>query len=177
MPITFHPLGGDDLSLLHRWLNDPEIVKWWEGDDVSWAGVVRDYSPDRAPDGVEHRIASLDDRPIGWISLGDVAQWPEESAAWTALGAEPRPAGIDYLIGEHSDRGRGLGTRMIEAFVRTVVFGPHSDWAQVGADPFTANTRSWGALAQAGFRRAGAYGSGSEECTLMLLDRADLVVR
>ncbi len=162
---------------MHRWLNDPEVVKWWEGDDVSWAGVVQDYSPERAPDGVQHWIASLDDRPIGWISLGDVAQWPEESVAWTALGANPRPAGIDYLIGGSADRGHGRGTQMIEAFVRTVVFGPHSEWAQVGADPLTTNARSWGALARAGFRRAGTYGTGSDECTLMLLDRVDLEAR
>lgn len=177
MPIAFHLLGTDDLAVMHRWLNDPEVVRWWEGDDVTWAGVVNDYSPDREPDGVEHWIASLDHRPIGWISCGDVGRWPEESAKWTALGADPRPAGIDYLIGDRSDRSRGLGTQMIDAFVRTVVFGPGSSWTQVGADPYTANARSWGALARAGFRRAGSYGIGSEECTLMLLDRIDLEVR
>ena len=143
----------------------------------SAANRLAPYSPERTPDSVQHWIASFDDRPIGWISLGDVAQWPEESAAWTALGADPRPAGIDYLIGERSDRGHGLGTQTIEAFVRTVIFGAQSQWTQVGADPFTANTRSWGALAQAGFRRVGTYGSGSDEYTLMLLDRADLAAR
>ena len=76
---------------MHQWLNDPEIVQWWEGDDVTWAGVVTDYSPEREPDGVEHWIASLDDRPIGWISCGDVAQWPDESARWTALGGDRLP--------------------------------------------------------------------------------------
>ncbi len=103
MPITFHPLGDDDLATMHPWLNDPEVMQWWEGDDVTWAGVVTDYSPEREPDGVEHWIASLDDRPIGWISCGDVARWPEESAGWTALGADRRPAGIDYLIGDRAD--------------------------------------------------------------------------
>ena len=177
MPIAFHPLGPDDLAVMHRWLNDPEVVQWWEGDDVSWAGVVHDYSPEREPDGVKHWIASLEDHPIGWISCSDVARWAEEIAAWTALGADPRPAGIDYLIGDRSDRGRGLGARMIAAFVGTVVFGPGSSWIQVGADPFTANARSWRALARCGFQRAGVYGVGAEECTLMLLDRIDLELR
>ena len=63
-------------------------MQWWEGDDVTWAGVVHDHSPERKPDGVEHWIASLDDRPIGWISCGDVARWAEESATWTALGPD-----------------------------------------------------------------------------------------
>ena len=56
MPITFHPLGEKDLTTMHQWLNDPEVVQWWEGDDVTWAGVVTDYSPEREPDGVASAI-------------------------------------------------------------------------------------------------------------------------
>ncbi len=171
MALTFRPLAPDDLPLMHRWLNDPDVVRWWEGDDVSWEGVTRDYGPERDLDGVEHWIATLDDRPIGWISCRDIAEWPEESAAWTALGAGPHTAGIDYLIGDAAERGIGLGARMIRQFVIDIGFGRHPDWQQAGADPFTANTRSWGALARTGFTRAGTYGAGADECTLMLVDR------
>jgi hypothetical protein len=41
--VTFRRLVDDDLPLLHRWLNEPGVVRWWEDDDVSWDGVVRDY--------------------------------------------------------------------------------------------------------------------------------------
>jgi hypothetical protein len=37
--IGFRPVVAGDLPRLHRWLNDPEVVRWWEGDDVSWTGV------------------------------------------------------------------------------------------------------------------------------------------
>ena len=66
---------------------------------------------------------------------------------------------------------------MIEAFVQTVVFDLHSPWIQVGADPFTANARSRRALARAGCRRAGTYGIGADECTVMLLERVDVAAR
>ena len=41
--ITFRRLVDADLPMLHGWLNDPKVVEWWEGDDVSWEAVVRDY--------------------------------------------------------------------------------------------------------------------------------------
>jgi len=43
MDLTFRRLADDDLPVLHRWLNEPGLVRWWEGDDVSWQAVVRDY--------------------------------------------------------------------------------------------------------------------------------------
>jgi hypothetical protein len=41
--VTFRPLVDADLPMLHGWLNEPGVVRWWEDDDVSWDGVVRDY--------------------------------------------------------------------------------------------------------------------------------------
>jgi acetyl esterase/lipase len=38
MEVTFRRLTDDDLPLLHDWLNESGVVRWWEGDDVSWAG-------------------------------------------------------------------------------------------------------------------------------------------
>ena len=66
VPISFRQLSDDDLPTLHEWLNEPDIVRWWEGDDVSWDAVVRDYSSARG-DSTEHWIASLGGRDLGWI--------------------------------------------------------------------------------------------------------------
>src|SRR6476659_8903017 len=62
--VTFRGLTDDDLPLLHRWLNEPGVVRWWEGDDVSWEGVVRDYGSGREPDKTEFWIASADGRDV-----------------------------------------------------------------------------------------------------------------
>ena len=159
---------------MHRWLNDPEVVRWWEGDDVSWDGVVADYAPaNQGPE--EHGIALNHGEPIGWIQCDDVSNWPEEGEDWVELGADPGCAGIDYLVGERGERGSGLGSAMIAAFVEQVVFGRHPHWHQVGADPFEANIASWRALEKAGFTAAGLIepdeGDTDGPAKLMLLDR------
>lgn len=171
MDVTFRRLTDDDLPMMHRWLNEPGVVRWWEGNDVSWEGVVRDYGS-ASTDPEEHWIASVDGRDVGWIQCGAVANWPEESVGWAALGVDlATTAGIDYLIGEPADRGRGLGPAVIRAFVDQVVFRLHPEWTHAGADPLAANTASWRALEKAGFRLAGLVESAEGASRLMVLDR------
>src|SRR5438270_10033736 len=147
--VTFRPLGDDDLPTMHRWLNEPGVVRWWEGDDVSWDAVVRDYGPAN-PDSTEHWIASVDGRDIGWMQSYATVDEPEDSAPLWALGVHRTAAGIDYLIGEPADRGRGLGTAIIRAFVADVVFGLHPGWSQACSAPHVENVASWRALEKAG---------------------------
>jgi hypothetical protein len=97
--ITFRRLVDADLPMLHGWLNDPTVVEWWEGDDVSWEAVVRDYGS-AAVDSTEHWIASLEGAEIGWIQCYPAIDEPDETAPWFGLGIERTAAGIDYLIGD-----------------------------------------------------------------------------
>ena len=154
----FRRLVDDDLPLLHRWLNEPGVVRWWEGDDVSLEAVVRDYGS-TSTDPTEHWMVSLEGRDVGWIQCYAVADntGEEEVRQWLALGVERTAAGIDYLIGDPRDRGRGLGSAMIRAFTSEVVFGLHPAWTQACASPMRANVASWRALARAGFRFVGDF--------------------
>jgi aminoglycoside 6'-N-acetyltransferase len=152
--ITFRRLTDDDLPTMHRWLNDPGVVQWWEGDDVSWEGVVRDYGSG-CQDPTEHWIASSQDNDIGFIQCYAAADYPEESDSWFALGVDQAAAGIDYLLGDPAGRGHGLGSSMIRAFVTDVVFGQHPQWSQACAAPDVNNVASWRALEKAGFRFVG----------------------
>ena len=172
MSITFREMMDADLPVLHRWLNDPAIVRWWEGDDVTWEGVVATYgSAGRAGDDTEHWIAELDGRDIGWIQLWDARTEPDEVAPWLALGVDPTTGGIDYLIGEPTDRGRGVGSSMIEAFAARA-FEHHPAYTQLAAAPYEGNTRSWGALERAGFRYVGDVPGPDGIGRLMVLDRS-----
>lgn len=169
--VTFHRLGDDDLPTMHRWLNEPGVVRWWEGDDVSWDGIVRDYGSANTDPG-EHWIASLDGRDIGWIQCYAAAEYEEESHAWFSLGVDRTAAGIDYLIADPASRGAGLGSRMIRAFVRDVVFGMHPTWTQACASPHVDNVPSWRALARAGFREVADIEARDGTWKLMVIDRS-----
>ncbi len=169
--ITFRRLTDDDLPQMHRWLNDPAIVEWWEGDDVSWKGVVETYGSGNT-DPVEHFLALLDGEPLGWIQCYG-AEWEEDDEAyyWDDHLDLEETAGIDYFVGGASRRGRGLGSAMIRAFVHDVVFANHPEWNVVAAGPFEANTASWKALERAGFRRIALLDDDEGPCVLMALER------
>ncbi len=156
---------------MHEWLNDPGVVEWWEGDDVSWPAVRRDYGPDRDEQYVEHWLALDDGAPMGWIQCYAIADEPEERDEWWALGADRTAAGIDYLLGDPGARGKGRGSAMIAAFVDQVVFGLHPEWTQVGASPFDANRASCRALEKAGFSTLGVIDDDEGPCRLLVRGR------
>ncbi len=172
MDVAFRRLVDDDLPLLHRWLNEPGIVRWWEGDDVSWEGVVRDYGSANT-DPTEHWVAVVDGEDMGWIQCYATLDSTEEVEPWWALGVERTAAGIDYLVGDPARRHRGVGSAMIRAFVADIVFGLHPQWSQACAAPYAANIASWRALEKAGFRSAGIVEDKDGPCRLMVIDRAD----
>ncbi len=171
--MDFRPLTDADLPLMHRWLNEPGVVEWWEGEDVSWEAVCDDYGEDHG-DPVEHWLALDDQRePIGWIQCYAIADFPDEDEvrAWYQLGVPEAAAGIDYLIGEPSARGKGWGSRMIDAFVTNIVFGRHPGWDPVCASPYEANIASWRAMEKAGFSHAGTFDDPAGPCRLMARHR------
>ena len=129
--VRLRPLTRDDLPLLAHWLADPLVARWWS---------------EHAPERVEEEFGpQLDAAGPGAAS---------EYLVVTAAGIEV-PTGawsIDYLLGEPSARGRGLGAAMAAAGVGTI-------WAD---DPTATcvivpvhleNAGSRGALLKAGFRR------------------------
>ncbi len=173
MVVTFRRLTDDDLPMLHRWLNEPGVVRWWEGEDVSWDAVVRDYGSGRDDPGTEHWIAVVDGRDAGWLTCYAWADDPEEdeARAHRALGVDETAAGIDYLVADPGQRGRGVGSAMIRAFVDEVVFGLHPGWTQASAGPYEANTASCRALEKAGFRHLGTYDDEDGPCRVLVIDR------
>ena len=172
MAVSFRRLVDADLPLLHGWLNEPGVVRWWEGDDVSQEAVVRDYGS-TSTDPTEHWIAEDHGREIGWIQCWATADCADEHEVqqWWALGIERTAAGIDYLVGDPADRRRGIGSEMIRRFVAEVVFGLHPGWTQVCASPLVANVASWRALEKAGFGFVGVFDDRLGPCRLMAADR------
>ncbi|MBW3576481.1 MAG: GNAT family N-acetyltransferase [Actinobacteria bacterium] len=111
MNVTFRRLTDQDLPLLRRWLNEPGVVRWWEGEDVSWEAVVRDDGS-TSSDLTEHWIASLrHGRPVGWTQCDATADHAGEHEVeqWWALGVHRTAAGIDYLVGDPRERGKVWG--------------------------------------------------------------------
>ena len=165
----------DDLERMHTWLNDPAVVRWWEGADVSRAGVQARYF-DESPAWVEHWIAMMDGDAIGWANCYLASHATDgEAYYWQPHLDLTRTGGIDYLIGAGAHRGRGIGNAMIRAFTRDIVFGRHPEWAFAAAGPFQANAASCRALEKAGFRELALLEDHDGPCRLMAARREDVL--
>ena len=151
--IGFRPLGRDDLGLMHEWLRRPHVRRWWD-EHSSYEDVARHYLPaieGRQP--TDLYLILLDGRPVGFIQSYLVADYPD-FAARIGLGAGV--VGVDLFVGEEELTGKGLGTDVLRAFVRDVVFAEPGTTACI-ADPDVRNTASLRVFEKAGFRRVGEF--------------------
>jgi aminoglycoside 6'-N-acetyltransferase len=165
--IRFEPLTRQDLPQLLAWLQKPHVAEWWR-DLQTMEQVEADHLP--AIDGQEpsfHYVIVVDDRPIGMIQSYLVSDFPEwEEILHVGEGV----AGVDVLIGEEGEIGRGLGPEVLRTFISEVVFANEGTRAVVaGIEP--ANTRSLRAFEKAGFRFAFDYEEEGRPHRLLRLER------
>jgi RimJ/RimL family protein N-acetyltransferase len=150
-PVTIRPLSRDDFPLLQRWLAMPHVPTWWGSEPVAAADVEHKYGP-RA-DGTDPTrvfVIEVEDQPIGIIQC----YRHEDYAEWDRAVGIPAAVGIDYLIGEPAQCGRGFGSAAIACLVPHV-FGLYPEIAAIAAVPQAANYASRRALEKAGFSLAG----------------------
>ena len=137
---VFHPILPGDLSLIRRWLETPEVVRWWGRPDEQYALLSGDLDH---PD-MDQFIVSLDDDPFGYIQCYALDTWNQ------GFGAQPpNTRGIDQFIGRPEMIGRGHGTRFIGQFVDRLLA---SGIPRVVTDPDPGNGRAVRAYARAGFQ-------------------------
>jgi aminoglycoside 6'-N-acetyltransferase len=151
-PIDFRRVGRSDFPLLGRWLAEPHVARWWNHESTPEA-VERDFGP--SVDGTEPNrdyLVLVEGRPIGLIQYSRLAECPEYVAELEPLTPVPDEAvSIDYLIGDPTLVGRGLGTAMLSRFVERIwSTAPRADSIIVPVNK--ANVASWRALLKVGFR-------------------------
>lgn len=169
--LRFRPLALADLPLLHRWLNDPAVGRWY-GAGPTYAAVERKYAPRvRGETPTAPYLILYGDQPIGYIQTYRIADYPayarsigaaDDAGAW----------GVDFLIGTDTYRGRGLGAAALRAFTRQIIFAhPAATTCLIGPHP--KNTVAIRAYQQSGFRfvRAIAADDSGEPVWLMRLAR------
>ena len=116
--ITLRPIRRDDLERIHRWLNDPSIMQYWDGRD-------HPATFDRVETRFRKSVEGLDRDAVRFMI--DIAK-PEKGEA----SDEPRTIGmvqhgrivprakntqVDMLIGEPDCRDAGYGTDAMRVFL------------------------------------------------------------
>ena len=153
----------DDVALLVRWDDDPDVAAALGGRGVDWY----DWSTELARNVPwrELLIVEEDGRPIGFVQLIDAVE--EESHHWGDV--EPGTWALDIWIGSPDDRGRGLGTAAMEAALKRVVDRHGADTVVI--DPSVDNHRAIAFYEQLGFERVGVRQFGDERCLVMVCAR------
>ena len=148
--VVLRSASRGDLPDLIRWRQSEHILKWWSGDgEPTPENVTSQYGPEI--DGMTPTrmwIAEVNGRSVGFLSDYRIRDYPE----FALLGPDPDAIGVDYAIGEHQYVGRGLGVRILWAWM----FRARSRFPEAStfyAAPDHRNERSLRLLDKVGFTR------------------------
>lgn len=151
--ITFRRFTRDDVPQMAAWLRDPDVSRWWP--TPAPEAVEEEYGPCLdGRDPLELFVVMVDGHDAGVIQrfrFSDEREWHDILVAGGVdAGLLEDAIGIDYLIGEPGDRGRGVGTHMLVEFTADT-FAAHPDVRRIVVTVLQENRRSWRALERAGY--------------------------
>jgi RimJ/RimL family protein N-acetyltransferase len=113
--LLLRPMTEEDWPILLRWNNDPDVLYYTEGDNVTSRTLEETQRIYRgASQHAFNFIAELNGRPIGEC-------WLQEMNLKRILSRYPNTMDlrrIDLMIGEKTLWGQGYGTRIIRALVQ-----------------------------------------------------------
>lgn len=150
----------DDLPLLQRWDEDPDVLESDPNDDWHWEEELAKTPPWR-----EQLIIEADGVPVGFVQIIDPAE--EESHYWGDCG--PNLRAIDIWIGEPAYRGKGVGGEAMREAIRRC-FAPANVEA-ILIDPLVTNTDAIRFYERLGFRFVEERDFGADRCYVMRLVR------
>ena len=137
---VFRQMVSADLPLVRRWLETPEVTRWWGQAEQQYALVSGDLDH---PD-MDQFIVWLDDHPFAYLQCYMLSAWNQ------GFGAQPpKTRGIDQFIGEPGMIGCGHGSGFIRQFTGALLA---SGIPRVVTDPDPDNGRAVRAYAKAGFQ-------------------------
>ena len=158
--VVLRPLTRADFPLLCRWLAEPLVARWWAHESTPEA-VERDFGPSLDGEDVTALyVGEVAGQPVGLVQVYPIEACPEYVTELAPVCEVPVGAlSIDYLVGEPTARGRGIGAGLIAAAVARG-FADHPEAADVLVPVALGNVASWRALQRAG---ATWYGAGEME--------------
>ena len=137
----FRAMTRDDLPVIRRWLETPEVARWWGTPDEQYALVSGDLDH---PD-MDQFMVALGDQPFGYIQCYALSTWNQ------GFGSQPpNTRGIDQFIGEPAMIGQGHGSAFIRQFADGLLA---SGIPRIVTDPDPDNARAVRAYTKAGFQR------------------------
>jgi RimJ/RimL family protein N-acetyltransferase len=131
--ITFVPLQLSDVPQLYGWVKTPHVRAWWDSPDTCEAFAEQVAPLLTGQSAKRPYLIRCDERPIGYIQRFRIRQVP---LYWSAYQIQEEAVGVDLYIGDEHYLHRGLGPRIVEQFVRGLVFADETvDSCIIGPEP------------------------------------------
>ncbi|QXC63241.1 acetyltransferase [Aquihabitans sp. G128] len=157
MEVGWRPFGRDDTVLMHRWLQQPHVSRWWDRVERTPESTAVEFDPESDENRHLHQVVIevTDDAgtttPVGWL------QWYllDDEPTWgPGLVPPPHTVALDLLIGVEAWIGRGVGPAAIRLISQEVV-RQVPGCTHLWIDPNPRNERAMRAYAGLGFRDTG----------------------
>jgi aminoglycoside 6'-N-acetyltransferase len=130
----------DDLPLLRRWLQTPEVARWWDDPDRQFANLESDLDEPR----MTMLIVTFQGKPFAYAQHYELQSWPQPQFAHFPAGSRA----IDTFIGEPDMIGVGHGSAYLRLLAERLLA---AGAPLVAVDPDPENLRARRAYARAGF--------------------------
>jgi aminoglycoside 6'-N-acetyltransferase len=146
--IAVRAMTRGDLELVVAWRSDPEVGRWWSpGETADRASIEAKYA--ERIDGLSPTrlwVVEVNGRSVGFVQDYRIGDYPD----YAVLGPDPGAIGLDYAIGAEAWRGKGLGQRVLWAWMRRARTR-FPEATSYFAAPDHRNAASLRILAKAGF--------------------------
>jgi len=117
--ISFRNMQESDLALLHDWLNRPHMRMHYQPEPISLEMVIAKYSARLQPIArVYTHIVLCDDNPIGKMQCYLIQDWAKYASE---IGVQ-HGISLDLFIGDANYLGKGIGAKMLGAYIKEIVF-------------------------------------------------------
>jgi aminoglycoside 6'-N-acetyltransferase len=137
-----------DLPDLVRWRQSEHVRRWWPSDgEPTTEAVETEYAP--RIDGMTPTrmwVVEVNGRSVGFVQDYRIGDYPD----YAVLGPDPDAVGVDYAIGDPAWLGRGVGVRLLWAWMQRAR-RRFPDAGTYFAAPDHRNAASLRVLAKAGF--------------------------
>jgi aminoglycoside 6'-N-acetyltransferase len=148
--VTLRAMTRGDLPVVTRWRQSEHVHRWWVCDgEPSLEAITKAYGADI--DGLTPTrmwVVEVNGRSVGFIQDYRIADYPD----FAVLAPDVEAIGLDYLLGDPTWIGRGIGTRMLWAWLERM-HHRFPDACTCFAAPDHRNLASLRVLDKVGFTR------------------------
>ncbi len=113
--VAVRPMTRGDLPVMARWRTEPHVHRWWAEDgEPTLAAVTEKYAPRiEGETPTTMWVAEVNGRSVGFLQDYRLSDYPD----YAVLCPDPQAVGVDYAIGELAWVGRGIGARVLWAWM------------------------------------------------------------